>query len=120
MQSVANDASSEEGDLTRFCREVNKDSNDTIASRVVQEEIQVRMNGGPFVHLLLTGRTVLEGMSILLSVSLQVLLSSAAASRSSCQTRDRKRTLAHRSVCAGAAASGTVIEECSRSEETCA
>ena len=32
------------------------------------------MNSGSFVHFLLTGRTVLEGMSILLSVSLQVLL----------------------------------------------
>ena len=42
-------------------------------SRVVQEEVQVRMNGRAFVHFLLTGRTVLEGMSIHLSVSLQVL-----------------------------------------------
>ena len=43
-------------------------------SRVVQEEVQVRMNGGPFVHFLLTGRTVLEGMSILVSMRQQVLL----------------------------------------------
>ena len=35
--------------------------------------MQVGMNSRPFVHLLLTGRTVLEGMSILLSVCLQVL-----------------------------------------------
>ena len=45
-----------------------------VDSKVVQKEKQVGMDCRSFVHFLLTGRTVLEGMSILVSMRQQVLL----------------------------------------------